>query len=507
MSGPKNVTAHFTQLGSPDITVTPPSFSKSLEPDGTAIDTLTIGNIGQGSLDWTIDTELSAAALACKSRPVIPQAAGGPDSFGYIWMDSDESGGPTYEWVDITGSGVPLPFLEDNDCANIPFPPKVIFTFYGEEKADVTIASNGYLSFDTDPCPGGSYDNTNIPLNDPPNDLIAPFWDDLNPSQGGQIYFKDEIDRFIVSWIGIPHYDNLGSYTFQVILNYDGTIVYQYQDMGNGGPTDSATIGIENADGADGLQIAYSSSYVHDNLAIKIYKPSGCGGNWLRLDSNSGSVPAGESTDIQVTFDATGFTSGTNCSANIVIQSNDPDENPVTVPVTLAVTDTGTAAVFLVTNEGDVRSDGAYYGQAFLSGSADVAEWVPVSELVEPGDVLELDPDNPGQYRKSRGPCSTLVTGVVSSNPGFVLGSEPQTPDSGLPAPDRALLALIGIVSVKVTDEGGPIQPGDLLVTSSTTGHAMRWSGPDPCLCSLVGKALEPMVEEQDVILILLTAH
>ena len=49
--------------------------------------------------------------------------------------------------------------------------------------------------------------------------------------------------------------------------------------------------------------------------------------------------------------------------------------------------------------------------------------------------------------------------------------------------------------------------PGDLLVTSSTPGHAMRWSGPDPCPCALVGKALEPMTDETGLILVLLMAH
>jgi hypothetical protein len=71
----------------------------------------------------------------------------------------------------------------------------------------------------------------------------------------------------------------------------------------------------------------------------------------------------------------------------------------------------------------------------------------------------------------------------------------------------EALLALTGIVRVKVTNEGGPIQPGDLLVTSSTPGHAMRWASPDPCLCALVGKALEPILRDRGVILVLLTAH
>jgi len=164
-----------------------------------------------------------------------------------------------------------------------------------------------------------------------------------------------------------------------------------------------------------------------------------------------------------------------------------------------------TPAVFRVEGStGNVYSDASYYGQSFESGSADVAEWVPVSEPVEPGDVLELDPDRPHCYRKARGPCSTLVTGVVSSNPGVILGSELSTHDSGLATPDRALLALLGIVPVKVTDEGGPIQPGDLLTTSSTPGHAMRWDPDAGSPCDLVGKALEPWESGRGEILVLL---
>ena len=134
-----------------------------------------------------------------------------------------------------------------------------------------------------------------------------------------------------------------------------------------------------------------------------------------------------------------------------------------------------------------------------------------MSEAAEPGDVLELDPENPGQYRKSRGPCSTLVAGVVSANPGFVLGSRPVTDDSGLPTPDSrlatgdsVLLALVGIVPVKVTDEGGPIQPGDLLVTSSIPGYAMRWDSGDGSSGGLVGKALEDLESGIAVIQVLL---
>jgi hypothetical protein len=47
---------------------------------------------------------------------------------------------------------------------------------------------------------------------------------------------------------------------------------------------------------------------------------------------------------------------------------------------------------------GNVYTDGT-----FFPGGADVAEYVMVSEPVEPGDVVEIDPQNPKSYRKARG--------------------------------------------------------------------------------------------------------
>ncbi|MEM4724312.1 MAG: right-handed parallel beta-helix repeat-containing protein, partial [Candidatus Hadarchaeum sp.] len=158
---------------------------------------------------------------------------------------------------------------------------------------------------------------------------------------------------------------------------------------------------------------------------------------------------------------------------------------------------TGYASVFRIEREtGNVFSDGSFFGSGFHAGSADVAEWVWVCELVEPGDVLELDPSRPGYYRKARGPCSPLVAGVVSSQPGVVLGHSEDTEG-------KALLALMGIVPVKVTDEGGPIRPGDLLVAASTPGYAMRWDPQKDRFCQFIGKALQPWAAGMGLIWVL----
>jgi M6 family metalloprotease-like protein len=155
-------------------------------------------------------------------------------------------------------------------------------------------------------------------------------------------------------------------------------------------------------------------------------------------------------------------------------------------------------AVFRVGSSGDVLADGGVYAPAFVTcaGCADVAEWVTVSEPVEAGDVLAIDPNNPLQYCKAVGPCSAFTAGVVSTTPGMSLG--------GAEMPGKALLALVGMVPVKACDENGPILAGDLVVVSSTPGYVMRWDGAGAC-SNLVGKALESLDGPYGVIRILLT--
>jgi len=142
---------------------------------------------------------------------------------------------------------------------------------------------------------------------------------------------------------------------------------------------------------------------------------------------------------------------------------------------------------FRVEKTGTIRADGAYYGASFNTGSADVAERINTSEWVEAGCVLEIDAEHPGFFRKS-------------SSPGVILGNsfDEATDDW---EDNRPVLAIAGRVPLQVTTENGSIQIGDLLVSSSTPGVAMK-GDPAACVGAVIGKAMEPLEEETGTIVV-----
>jgi hypothetical protein len=149
---------------------------------------------------------------------------------------------------------------------------------------------------------------------------------------------------------------------------------------------------------------------------------------------------------------------------------------------------------FYVSNGGYVYADGSYncgLGACLNTGSgADVAERIDAAEMLEPGDVVAIDPAHPGEFRLSDGAFSTLVAGVVSTNPGITMNNNDLADnDTGVRTDTRPLLALVGQTPVKVSAENGAVRPGDLLVASATPGHAMR-AGDDPPVGTVIGKAL-----------------
>jgi hypothetical protein len=236
----------------------------------------------------------------------IPSIAGsgGPDTYGYTWKDSNEPGGPVFNWLDITTSGQLISGLADDNVVG-PVTLTTNFPYYWYAPKKVWIGSNGYIAFE----------NTNlaspfplIPNAGGGNDYITGLMADLNFAGAGnpaQCFLLDTGTVTIISYINVPFWSPTapggfsGSNTFQIILDRaDSTITVQYQSIMGTTQNNDVTIGIESITGDIGLM--HSSDVLPpSNYAIRYYNPANpllqvtdANCNWLTSGKNVGHMRA-----------------------------------------------------------------------------------------------------------------------------------------------------------------------------------------------------------------------
>jgi hypothetical protein len=194
-----------------------------------------------------------------------PLDSGGPDAFGYRWQDNDGGGGPTFNWIDITGYGTRVTGLGDDNNVG-PFNMNFEFPYYWYMVNRMWIGSNGYISFSSNA--NFAHPFAGIPTPAAPNDLIAVLTGDLDFSRGNPLcyYYTNNADTFIVSWLNVGEFGYIDSlHNAQVIFSArDSSILFQYGEnhgrfLDSNGET-RTIIGIENVNGQVGIQ------YLHDNL-------------------------------------------------------------------------------------------------------------------------------------------------------------------------------------------------------------------------------------------------
>ncbi len=181
----------------------------------------------------------------------------GPDSYGYegtlIPLNLRD--------VSTTGTDVGLDNVDD-DTATTPI--GFTFNYYGNNYSQVEISSNGFISFSLtgeDGCCSGD----SIPDTDAPNNLIAGWWEDLDPSEGGiiraQTLGTPGNREFIVGFYDVADYDDPDVInTFEIILHEaTGDIELAIKDVQFDDVDDKVT-GIENADGTDGIEVIFVDS-------------------------------------------------------------------------------------------------------------------------------------------------------------------------------------------------------------------------------------------------------
>lgn len=208
--------------------------------------------------------------------------AGGPDAYGYRWIDSDTTGGPTYNWIDISGIGTEVTGLGDDNVVGF-FPIGFDFPYYWYTVNSFYVGSNGYIAFGDNTLEAAPFPQ--IPNTARPNNFLAPFMSDLDFSAGSPscYYWTNAAqDTFIIAYHDVQFWASGSSLnTFEIILTKaDSAITFQYhtqQGLPSGGWSDGLSVGIENIAGNIGLQYNHDQqppvNAIHSDLAVYFYPP------------------------------------------------------------------------------------------------------------------------------------------------------------------------------------------------------------------------------------------
>jgi hypothetical protein len=113
--------------------------------------------------------------------------------------------------------------------------------------------------------------NLNLPTTGTPNASLCAYWDDLNPSAGGNVWFGSyghaPNRKAVASWVAVPHFATSGGptvFTLQAILHEGGHVSFQYQQVETGNPIliqgKSASIGLEDPTGQLAIKYTFNGS-------------------------------------------------------------------------------------------------------------------------------------------------------------------------------------------------------------------------------------------------------
>lgn len=287
-----------------------------------------INNEAGGAGDLRFDVSNSGGApLHYHIRAAA--ALGGPDSFGYRWRCNAVESTMPYHWLDARIEGTELTDLagtpDGNQAVTLPFD----FPFYGEQVSIARVSVNGWLTFGG--FTGGGWTPRALPDASEPTHIIAPFWDDLSLLDGGSVHVlhveEADNEHWIIQWSEARRMSNPDSeLTFQVALWPSGLIEFRYHTMHNSGA--SSSIGIADAGGERGLQVAFASAFAEAGKVVRILAETPLVAD-LPL---TGTIAPGESVELSIPYDASGLFAGTYLQ-DLVLSFDDPDLTALWLPL------------------------------------------------------------------------------------------------------------------------------------------------------------------------------
>jgi hypothetical protein len=211
-----------------------------------------------------------ASAPVAPFNGVSPNLTGGPDTFGYTFLDSNEATCP-FQYVDITATGVQVATGDDAGSGGVALagPP---INFYGTVYSNLNPTTNGYIS--TDPADTGPDLSNDCPLPATPSTgsggRMYPMHDDLVTGSLLFEYFAScprdngygsPEGCYVFQWNDVIHFGGAEApWSFQTIV-YDTSFGIVYQHLaGNPELGSGSTTGIQNDGATDGLTYACNAA-------------------------------------------------------------------------------------------------------------------------------------------------------------------------------------------------------------------------------------------------------
>lgn len=161
----------------------------------------------------------------------------------------------------------------------------------------------------------------------------------------------------------------------------------------------------------------------------------------------------------------------------------------------------------VITLDSDVSGSGRITTQVLqITGGSDLSENFDITSVdgaAKPGMVVCIDAKNPGQLIPSTRAYDRTVAGIISGaggvKPGMLMGQKGTAADGQHP------VALTGRVYCWADASHGAIQPGDLITTSDTPGHAMKVADHAQAQGAILGKAMTTLENGKGLVLVLVS--
>ncbi|SFF70439.1 Serine protease, subtilisin family [Actinopolymorpha cephalotaxi] len=191
-----------------------------------------------------------------------------------------------------------------DDDASIPIELPFRGVLYGAGYTEAYASTNGHLTFTS---PSDSLENTQIPNRAEPNAAIYAFWDDLVLDDEAGLYTGTSGSApnrtFVVEWRNALIYgsDTGARVDAEIVLHENGEIVLNWRNIDENDPLErgaSATTGIEDADGTDGLQYSYNSPVLANGKSVRYTLPPNGFVTGKVTDRNDGNPVANATVEV-----------------------------------------------------------------------------------------------------------------------------------------------------------------------------------------------------------------